>query len=128
MGKGSKAENELVKFGWKNDCAVLRSPGSGSVDRPSPDVILVKDRDMVAVELKCSSSGTAQFQQREVEELKRWSNRAGAKAFCGVKPDMRKFDNWFFIPLHSLHETKGGNYSIRLVDHERSYSREEILP
>ena len=111
MGKGSNAERELARIGWeKYGWATLRAPGSGSIDRPSPDVIFINaqyDRDygiyekkqhteIIAVELKNHPNGTATFKEQEIEELIEWSNRAGAKPYVGIKPDLRKHDQWYF--------------------------------
>jgi Holliday junction resolvase len=129
MGKGSDAENELVNYAWDRGYSTLRSPGSGSVDRPSPDVIIIDSRgSIVATELKSTSDGTGYYDSHEIRELNEWTERAGGKAYAGVKPDMRSHDQWYFIPIDELHSTDSGNFSIRKSDWDNALSREEILP
>lgn len=129
MGKGSDAENELVNYAWDRGYSTLRSPGSGSVDRPSPDVIIIDSRGtIVATELKATSDGTGYYDSHEIRELDEWTERAGGEAYAGVKPDMRSHDQWYFIPIDELHSTGSGNFSIRKSDWDKALSREEILP
>lgn len=128
MGKGSNAENELVEFFWEKDFAVLRSPGSGSVQRASPDVFATDGQTRIAVELKSHPEPTdAFFKSHEIPELSEWGNRCNADCYVGVKPDMRSYDQWYFISVDEVHETDGGNYSIRSCDLDKCLSREDLL-
>lgn len=140
MGHGPNSERELASRGWKHGYATLRAPGSGSIDRPSPDVVLIKavyrrdygvyekylDTHVVAVELKNNPDGTAHFDKHEIKELNEWAERADADAYAGIKPDMRKHDSWYFIPTVMLNETNKG-YSIRKKDHENAKCLQQIL-
>lgn len=141
MGNGNLSENQLCDIAREEyGYAEIRSPGSGTKDVAYPDVALVKavyDRDygiyektistkVVAVELKNNNHGTAWYDKQEIKELADWADRAGADAYAGLKPDMRTFDQWFFIPIDELHETEKG-YSIRKQDHERALSIADIL-
>lgn len=129
MGKGSDAENELVNYAWDRGFSTLRSPGSGSVDRPSPDVIIIdKYGNISATEMKSTSDGTGYYEEHEIKELREWTARAGGKAYAGVKPDMRSHDQWYFIPIDELHQTDSDNFSIRKSDWVNALSKEEILP
>jgi Holliday junction resolvase len=126
--KGADEERELAKKAWEHGWAPLRAPGSGSIDRPSPDVILAKEPIIKAIELKSESNGTAWFEGREINELEEWCYLAGAIPYVGVKPDLRKKEHnqWYFIRTGKLHKTDGG-FSIRKQDHDRAKSIQELL-
>lgn len=129
MGKGTDGERELVTWLWEHGYATLRAPGSGSIDRPSPDVIAINPTKgpTIVVELKASSDGTANFKQAEVNELVQWAERAGGEPYLAVKPDMRSHDNWYFKWAYDAHRTKSNNFSIRQKDHEDCLSREDVF-
>lgn len=141
MGNGNFSENQLCDIAREDyGYAEIRSPGSGTKDVAYPDVALVKakyERDygvyekkistkVVAVELKNNNDGTAWFDKHEIEELNEWADRAGADAYAGLKPDLRSYNQWFFIPTDELHKTDKG-FSIRKADHERALSIDGIL-
>lgn len=127
---GSNAERELCTELWDRNYATLRAPGSGSIDRPSPDVVAISKglgRELViyAFELKAARDGTAHFTHEEIDALQEWADRANARALVGLRPDMRKFDGWLFQDVSLLHETENG-YSIRLSDHEDCFGLESF--
>jgi Holliday junction resolvase len=124
---GANCERELCTELWKKQYATLRAPGSGSIDRPSPDVVAIdkstRETSVYAFELKASQDGTAHFSREEITALDEWANRAKAYPLVGLRPDMRKFDGWLFQEVRELHETDKG-YSIRLKDHDDCFSLE----
>lgn len=125
--KGSNAERELCTKLWNKGYATLRAPGSGSIQRPSPDVYAIRNSGMYyqqyAFELKANKDGTARFEEKEIQALIEWSERASAMPVVGIKPDLRTFESWLFMPAVELHETDTG-YSIRQQDHEECRSME----
>ena len=125
--KGTNAERELCTELWNKGYATLRAPGSGSIDRPSPDVVALRNDIMhmqaYAIELKASQDGTARFREDEIIALIEWSERACAMPLVGVKPDLRSFESWLFRPVRELHETPTG-YSLRKQDHKDCYGLE----
>jgi len=148
MGKGSDAERELSNLlEDEYDYACLRAPASGgATDRARPDLVALKVKHNLeidhsgypvgdgeipnfvtayAIELKSNSDGTAHLDSHEVAELEEWAYRAGAKALVGVKPDLRSYDQWFFLETGELNETKSGNYSLNQSHHDKAKSIEE---
>lgn len=129
MSKGEVAERDLVTWFWERGYAALRAPGSGSIDRPSPDVVAIRavgSTRIVAIELKAQPEGTATFKSDEISELEGWANLCDATPYVGVKPDMRSHSQWYFLRTSDLHETPEGNHSIRKQDHGRCLPRAEL--
>lgn len=134
MPTGSNAERELAEWFWSHGYASLRAPGSGSIDRPSPDIVaLTHNRGIKnamvqasAIELKNNKDGTAHFDQHEIDELEAWADRAGATAFVIIKPDMRSFDSWLVYHTSELNVTDSG-YSVRQQDHDKAKTRQEVF-
>lgn len=125
--KGDAAERALANYaedeaGWY----AQRTGSSGSAtDRARPDVIALKaDRRYdgrlwtraVAFEVKAWADGTGHLDSHEVEELIELAMRAGARPVVAVKPDLRSHDQWHCFGARELHETDGGNFSVRTVD------------
>lgn len=124
--KGSNAERELCTELWDRNYATLRAPGSGSIQRPSPDVVALRGinpTDVIAIELKAASDGTATFTDAEIMQLEEWADRCNAIALVGIKPDLRKFDGWLFMETLKLNKTEKG-YSIRKQDHNQTFGFE----
>ena len=111
------AERELCAKLWSRGYGVLRAPASGSVDRPSPDVVALKGSGGFAIELKANADGTAHFDKQEILELNEWADRADLTPVVIVKPDLRTFDGWLVLHSTHLNETEQG-YSLRKQDHE----------
>jgi len=122
--KGSKAERELSN--WLEDEAgwyAQRTGSSGAAtDRARPDVIAARTeppitRSRVAmIELKAAADGTAHIDESEIHELAEAANRAGAGAWVVIRPSFNSHDQWHVFALGELHETDGGNYSVRQAD------------
>jgi len=121
--KGDRAERELSN--WLEDEAEWYAQRTGSsgaaTDRARPDVIAARatesgGSEVVAIEVKARSDGTGQFDRAEVEDLIDLAERAGAIPFVAVKPDLRLYDQWNVFAARKLHETDGGNYSVRKSD------------
>jgi len=134
---GSDAERELATWFHERGFASLRVPGSGSIDRPSPDVVALEYDPQLsqyegsatyayAIELKNNADGTAHFDQHEIDELEEWADRAGATAFVVIKPDMRTFDHWLCFHTSELNKTDSG-YSVRQQDHDKAKTRSEVF-
>jgi len=133
---GSDAERELATWFHERGFASLRAPGSGSIGRPSPDVValtlteygsqLPPKTESYAIELKANSDGTAHFDEHEVTELEEWADRAGATAFVVIKPDLRTFDHWLCFHTSELNTTDSG-YSVRQQDHDKAKTRSEVF-
>lgn len=126
MSKGEVAERTLAEDAWERGFASLRAPGSGSIDRPSPDVVIFGD-PIAVIELKADSDGTATFEEEEIVDLETWAVRCDADAYVGVKPDLRSHNSWYFLETWDLNRTKSGNYSIRKEDHSDCLSMDDLF-
>ncbi|MEK6974504.1 MAG: Holliday junction resolvase Hjc [Nanoarchaeota archaeon] len=109
--KGTRAERELFHMLWNNGWATLRSAGSGSTPKPSPDLIASNNERILAIECKSIKGNSKYFDRKEISELIEFSKLFGAEPWLAVR-----FDNngWFFIIPEDLKVTKSGNMSISL--------------
>lgn len=87
--KGANYERELVSLFWENGWAAVRAAGSGSTKYPVPDVVAVKDSDVVLVECKTTSKDRIHI-KKAVMGLKKFAKASGARAFISVKFDREK--------------------------------------
>lgn len=109
--KGTRAERELFHMLWDNGWATLRSAGSGSTPKPSPDLIASNNERILAIECKSIRGNSKYFDKKEISELTEFSKMFGAEPWLAVR-----FDNngWFFIIPEDLKISKSGNMSISL--------------
>ncbi len=122
--QGDREERELSN--WLEDEAgwfAQRTGSSGAAtDRARPDVIASRAHRhsrwgrVAMIEVKGAADGTVHLDSHEVEDLVEAANRAGAGAWVAIKPDLRKHDQWHVFGAGQLHETDGGNYSVRKSD------------
>ncbi len=104
IGKGSRAERELVNLLWRSGFAVMRSPASGSGRKhPQPD-ILASNRDfVVGIETKSSSKKCVYINKEEVKKLKEFCEKFGCDALIGVRFDR---EGWLFVHPEDCETTK----------------------
>ena len=109
--KGTRAERELLHRFWENKWAAMRSAGSGSTTRPSPDLLASKNNKTLAIECKSIKSKNHHFNKEEINQLVLFSKIFGAKPIIGMR-----FNNkgWFFLDVNTLQPNKNGNYTVSL--------------
>ena len=123
--KGTRAERELLHLFWENEWAAMRSAGSGSTTRPSPDILAGKNRKTLAIECKSIKSKSHYFSKEEIDQLLIFSELFGAKPLIGMR-----FDNigWYFLDLKDIPPNKKGNYTISLkLSKERGLSFKSLI-
>ena len=124
--KGTRAERELFHMFWKmGNWACVRSAGSGSTTRPSPDLLASKNNKTLAIECKSIKNKSHHFNKEEIGQLVLFSKIFGAKPIIGMR-----FDNegWFFLNVEKLSPNKNGNYTISLkLSREQGLSFENLL-
>ena len=100
--KGANTERELIHLFWANQWAACRVAGSGRQNYPAPDVIANKQGINLAIECKATKSNSQYLEKREVEELKAYAERAGARALIALR-----FNNtpWIFLNPDDLDQT-----------------------
>ena len=116
--KGSDAERE-VSDRLEDDLgyAAQRTGASGgATGRPRPDVIAGRHGEAYAIEVKAWADATGSLKRAEIEQLLDYATRFGATPVVLVRPDLRSFDRWHCYHLTDLHETAGGNWSVRQAE------------
>lgn len=107
--KGSNAEREIIHLFWKTGkWTACRVAGSGSMKYPSPDIIANKEGMHLAIECKITKSKNQYFSLKEINDLKNYAERSGARALVAVKFQGAP---WRFLDLHDLEKTPK-NYGV----------------
>lgn len=101
--KGYRGERELVHILSDMGYMVVRTPRSGRIDLPSPDIIAVKNGTLIVIECK-SRAGAFTVHQDQLAELKEWQDKAGARAYIGWKISHK---GWFFLKLADVVANNG---------------------
>jgi holliday junction resolvase Hjr len=109
--KGSRAERELFHMLWNEGHAVVRSAGSGSTTKPSPDLITSNGDKIFAIECKSIKGDKKYFDVHEIVQLNLFARMFGAEPWLGIR-----FDNvgWFFIESKHLKKSKGESLLLSL--------------
>lgn len=104
IGKGSRAERELVNLLWKSGFAVMRSPASGSGRKhPQPDILASNGDVVLGIETKSSSGKSVYINKEEIEKLEEFCEKFGCDALVGVRFDR---EGWLFVYPDECEETK----------------------
>jgi Holliday junction resolvase len=101
--KGTNAERELIHKFWANGFAAIRSAGSGSMKYPSPDILVAKNSQILAIECKVTKEKSKYFEKEEIKDLRLFSTLFNAKPYIAIK---FKGEKWFFLKLDKLEETE----------------------
>ncbi len=109
--KGYRAELELVHELAKRGFVAIRSPRSGRISLPAPDVIAAKRGRLFAFECKFKDRSFV-VDKCELDQLRSWKRIGGAHCFVAWK---RKRRGWYFIPLDVVLKEKG-RVNIRLAE------------
>jgi len=120
--KGERFERELLNKLWEIGFAAVRSPSSGSMSYPSPDLIAGNGRSYLAIEVKMRSKLPLYISKNEIEDLKIFSKIFGAKPLIALK--VKGFE-WRFFNLESLKETEKG-YKIDEENFYRGFDLYEL--
>ena len=121
--KGTRFERELIHRLWENGFAAMRSPGSGSISYPMPDIVAGNGKKFIAIEVKMRAELPVYLSEQEVKELVMFANLFGAEPFIGVK--IPRVD-WKFFRIAQLKETKKG-YKIDKEAFVLGIDLEEVL-
>ena len=108
--KGTRAERELFDMLWTANFSTIRSAGSGSTPRPSPDLITSNGERVLAIECKSIKKDKVYLTKKEIKELKDFCKLFKAEPWIGVRFDNLK---WFFLELNKLKKTDK-NYVVNL--------------
>jgi len=124
--KGTKAERELFHMLWEiNGWSCLRSAGSGSTPRPSPDLLASNGKKVLAIECKAVKKNRVYLTKKEVDELKQFCDLFKAEPWIGVRFDNMK---WFFLEIGNLNKTKKDYYCVDLKNaRKKGLKFEELI-
>src|SRR3989344_6031963 len=109
-GKGTRYERELIHMFYDSGFSVVRSAGSGSTPLPSPDIIVSNSKNIFAIECKSINSKRKYFPEKEINELKLFSEKFGAIPLIAIRFDRI---GWYFVHLNDMGFSKT-NYFISL--------------
>lgn len=109
--KGNRTERELFHMFFDSGWGISRIAGSGSTPLPAPDLIAGKAGRVLAIECK-SGKGRRYLKEKEVSELKEFSERFGAEAWIGARFDNEK---WLFLEISKLGKGRGKNFYVDLA-------------
>jgi Holliday junction resolvase len=99
---------------------VVRTPRSGRISLASPDIIAAKNGKLIVIECKSREKGF-QIPPEQLQELKQWEERAGAKAYIALKINRKGV---FFLNLEDV-MGNGGNIGKKFVE-EKSFGIDMI--
>jgi len=103
--KGVRFERQLLHKLWDNGFAAIRSPASGAISYPVPDIIAGNGKRFLAIEVKMRKSLPLYLKRQEIKELVMFSTLFGAEPFVAIK--ILKSD-WRFVSVSKLKETNKG--------------------
>ncbi len=101
--KGYRAEHWLVHELSRMGYMVVRTPHSGSINLASPDIIAAKDGRLIVIECK-SREEAFSIPMEQLNELKEWEEKAGAKPYVAWKISRK---GWFFLHLNDVISNNG---------------------
>ncbi|MEA1925312.1 MAG: Holliday junction resolvase Hjc [Candidatus Altiarchaeota archaeon] len=108
--KGANFERELVRLFWDRGWVALRTAGSGSTPHAVPDVLALRESDVVSVECKSTSRDKLSL-KGAVLSLKEFADIAGGRAYIAVRFPREKPR---FYELKQI--ISKGNYTIKTKD------------
>lgn len=111
--RGINAERELVHKFWSNGFIAMRAPGSGSIKYPCPDILVGNPLRKLAIECKTTRSDKQYISSGQIGDLDRFAKIFSAEPWVAVK---FKGNEWLFISLEDLNQTKANNYGIKLEE------------
>lgn len=122
--KGTYYERQLVKAFWDAGFGVMRAPTSGgATSRALPDLVAGNGKVYYAIEVKMRRELPIYIREEQVEEIREFSRRFGAKAFIAVK---LPYKDWRFIPLEFLSKN-GKNYKVGETKYLKGLKLEDLL-
>ena len=122
--KGTRYERELMHMFYNSGFSVVRSAGSGSTPLPSPDIIVSNRKNIFAIECKALNSTRKYFSQKEISELKDFSEKFGAIPFVAIRFDRI---GWFFVHLEDMGFSRTNHFISLELAKEKSIKFDQII-
>jgi len=108
----TRLENELANMLWERGYAVVRGPSSGSGVRRrfQPDLVAMRDRVILVIEVKKAARGRPLYiPPGQAQGLRDFARRSGGVALVAARIP---WEGWRFHFLDGLHETPSGRLRI----------------
>ncbi len=121
--RGIRFERQLLHKLWDNGFAAIRSPASGVISYPTPDIIAGNGKRFLAIEVKMRKSLPLYLKQQEIKDLVMFSNLFGAEPFIAIKI-LRS--EWKFVKISQLKRTEKG-YKVDEDVYNLSLDFEELI-
>ncbi|MCD6148132.1 Holliday junction resolvase [bacterium] len=122
--RGTYYERKLVNAFWEAGFGVMRAPTSGgATSRALPDIVAGNGKVYYAIEVKMKKELPVYIREEQVEEIKEFSRRFGAKAFIAVK---LPYKEWRFVPVELLSKN-GKNYRVGEEEYLKGLRLEDLL-
>jgi len=94
--RGTNAERDLVRKFWETGWAAMRAAGSGSMQYPSPDLLVGKNGRRLAVECKLTTGSKKYLPLSEISHLNYFAKTFGAEVWIAIK--FSRVPWYFFTP------------------------------
>lgn len=116
--KGSNAERQLLHMFWDTGLwGAIRTPGSGSIPLPSPDILASNTKRYLAIECKAVREPRKYFPNEEIDQLVLFAKKFGSEPWIAVRFDR---EGWFFIRPSEMLRSNGNKFYYVTLDHARS--------
>ena len=112
--KGTNAERELIKLFWGIGWAAVRVAGSGSMQFPSPDLLVGNKIRRLAIEVKTTKEEKKYFSKADIKQLLVFSSFFGAESWLAIK---FLHSEWVFVNPEDLENTKE-NFVFKKTSHK----------
>jgi len=104
--RGTDFERDLVTDFWNHGWAAVRAAGSGTRVQPVPDVVIVKEGNVVVVECKTTKKDRLSLKPA-IKQLAEFTKTSGGQGYLAIRFYRKKAR---FYPIHKL--VAKGNYTI----------------
>lgn len=101
--KGYMGEREMVHLLYSKGYMAIRTPRSGRICLPSPDVIAAKNGRLIVIECKFREDAF-KISEDQLKELEEWKMKARAEAYIAWKISRR---GWSFLRLEDVINNNG---------------------
>lgn len=101
--KGYMGEREMVHLLYNKGYMAIRTPRSGRICLPSPDVIAAKNGRLIVIECK-SREDAFKISEEQLKELEEWQIKACAEAYIAWKISRK---GWSLLKLEDVMNNKG---------------------
>lgn len=122
--KGSAAERELIHKFWEAGWTAHRIAGSGSSQRPSPDLIVGCKGRVLAIEVKATNDESKYFPRLEIDELNQYADQTGVEAWVAMK-FLRT--PWMFLHTKDLDQTPASYVLTKKLCEEKGCGFERLI-